>query len=248
MLPVLDNDTDPDGDILTVRAPADHQVRRPLSPIYGSTGFQIAVPADKAGTETFKYTVDDGRGLSATADVALQHRAAGGEHCPAAEAEPEHHALVVQAGKSVSQNILTDWIDPDGDDLFAVAATSSDPPDQVRIRPDGLLTFQDSGTAPGRKVLTVTVSDGQPTAEGKITVDVRAPGALPPIANADHVVAVAGADTVIAPLKNDSDPQGGALRLAQATPDAQSTATWVRTSRHSLSTPTRWVPTMCRTW
>ena len=56
------------------------------------------------------------------------------------------------------------------------------------VRPDGQLTFQDSGSAPGRKVLSVTVSDGQATSEGKITVDVRTPGALPPIANADQPV------------------------------------------------------------
>jgi hypothetical protein len=223
VLPVLDNDTDPDGDILTVRAAADLKSGA-LSPIYGSTGFQIAVPADQAGSETFKYTVDDGRGLSATADVALNIVPPGENTAP--RQKPNRNAmLVLQAGKSVTQNILTDWIDPDGDDLFAVAATSTDPLDQVRIRPDGQLTFQDSGSAPGRKVLSVTVSDGQATSEGKITVDVRSPGALPPIANADHVIAVAGADTVVTPLKNDSDPQGGVLRLAQATADAQSSAT-----------------------
>ena len=132
---------------------------------------------------------------------------------------------MVQSGKVVSQNILTDWIDPDGDDLFVVGAASSDPRDQVKVRPDGLLSFQDAGSEPGRKTVTVTVSDGRSTTDGKVTVDVRAPGALPPIANADHVVAVAGVDTVIAPLKNDSDPQGGALRLAQVTPDGNSTAT-----------------------
>ncbi|MET3172201.1 UNVERIFIED_ORG: hypothetical protein ABIB52_000025 [Arthrobacter sp. UYCu721] len=223
ILPVLDNDTDPDGDILTVRAQADMKSGS-LSPIYGATGFQIAVPADKTGTETFKYTVDDGRGLSGTADVALKIVPPGENSAP--RQKPNRNTtLVLQAGKSITQNILTDWIDPDGDDLFAVSATSQDPQDQVRIRPDGQLTFQDSGAAPGRKVLTVTVSDGQATTEGKITVDVRAAGALPPIANADHVIAVAGADTVITPLKNDSDPQGGVLRLAQATPDAQSSAT-----------------------
>ena len=32
--------------------------------------------------------------------------------------------------------------------------------------------------------------------------------------NADHVTAVVGQDLVIAPLKNDVDPNGGALRLA----------------------------------
>ncbi len=223
VLPVLDNDSDPDGDILTVRAAEDLESGF-LAPIYGSTGFQVSVPADKTGTETFKYTVDDGRGLSATADVAL-NIVPPGENTPPRQKPNRNTTLVLQSGKSVTQNILTDWIDPDGDDLFAVSATSADPLDLVRIRPDGQLTFQDSGAAPGRKVLSVTVSDGQSTAEGKVTVDVRAPGALPPVANADHVIAVAGADTVVTPLKNDSDPQGGVLRLAQATGDAQSSAT-----------------------
>ncbi|KUM37796.1 hypothetical protein AR539_07840 [Arthrobacter sp. EPSL27] len=223
ILPVLDNDTDPDGDILTVRAPEPIGSGL-LAPIYGSTGFQVSVPADKTGSETFKYSADDGRGLSASTDVTLNIIPAGENSAP--RQKPNRNTtLVVQSGKLVSQNILTDWIDPDGDDLYVVSAASSDPRDQVKARPDGLLSFQDSGSEPGRKVLTVTVSDGQSSTEGKITVDVRAPGALPPIANADHLVAVAGVDTVIAPLKNDSDPQGGALRLAQVTPDGNSTAT-----------------------
>ncbi|MDR6416164.1 Ig-like domain-containing protein [Pseudarthrobacter sulfonivorans] len=223
ILPVLDNDTDPDGDILTVRSP-DPIRSGVLAPIYGATGFQVSVPADKTGSETFKYTVDDGRGLTSSSNVTLNIIPPGENSAP--RQKPNRSTtLVVQAGKSVTQNILTDWIDPDGDDLYVVSATGSDPRDQVKVRPDGLLTFQDAGTEPGRKVVTLSVSDGQSTAEGKITVDVRAPGALPPIANADHVVAVAGVDTVIAPLKNDSDPQGGALRLAQVTPDGNSTAT-----------------------
>ncbi|WP_426998697.1 Ig-like domain-containing protein [Pseudarthrobacter sp. N5] len=223
ILPVLDNDTDPDGDVLTVRSP-DPIKSGLLAPIYGSTGFQVSVPEDKTGSETFKYTVDDGRGLSASADVTLTVVPAGENSAP--RPKPNRNtALVVQSGKLVSQNILTDWIDPDGDDLYVVSATSSDPRDQVKARPDGLLSFQDAGSEPGRKTVTVTVSDGRSSTEGKITVDVRAPGVLPPIANADHVLAVAGVDTVIAPLKNDTDPQGGALRLAQVTPDGNSSAT-----------------------
>ncbi|WP_104172634.1 Ig-like domain-containing protein [Arthrobacter sp. Y81] len=222
ILPVLDNDTDPDGDILTVRAP-DPIKSGLLAPIYGSTGFQVSVPADKTGSETFKYSVDDGRGLTAASDVTLNIIPPGENSAP--RQKPNRNTtLVVQAGKLVSQNILTDWTDPDGDDLYVVSATGSDPRDQVKARPDGLLSFQDAGSEPGRKVVTLTVSDGQSTAEGKVTVDVRAPGALPPTANADHIVAVAGVDTVIAPLKNDSDPQGGALRLAQVSPDGNSTA------------------------
>ena len=222
ILPVLDNDADADGDVLTVGV-GEPLKSGALSAVYGGTGFQIAVPAGASGSETFKYSVDDGRGGSGAADVDL--RIVPPEENRAPQPKPNrNNALVVQSGKIVSQFVLTDWRDPDGDDVFAVAASSSDPADQVRVRPDGLLTFQDSGAGPGRKTLNVKVSDGTLTTEGQISVDVRAPGALPPIANADHVVAVAGQDTVIAPLKNDTDPRGGALRLAQAQPDGQSTA------------------------
>nr|WP_321164509.1 Ig-like domain-containing protein [Arthrobacter sp. Soil763] len=223
ILPVLDNDTDPDGDILTVRSP-DPLKSGTLAPIYGATGFQVSVAAGKTGSETFKYTVDDGRGLSAGTDVTLNIVPPGQNTAP--KQKPNRNTtLVVQSGKAVSQNILPDWTDPDGDDLFVVGATGSDPRDQVKVRPDGLLSFQDSGSEPGRKLITVTVSDGRSTAEGKVAVEVRPAGALPPIANADHLVAVAGVNTVISPLKNDSDPLGGALRLAQVTPDGNSTAT-----------------------
>ncbi|MGF9647490.1 Ig-like domain-containing protein [Pseudarthrobacter oxydans] len=222
ILPVLDNDTDADGDILTVRAePIKSGV---LAPIYGSTGFQVSVPADRTGSETFQYTVDDGRGLSASSGVTLNIIPPGENSAP--RQKPNRNTtLVLQSGKTVSQNILPDWTDPDGDDLYVVGASGSDPRDQVKVRPDGLLSFQDFGSEPGRKTITVTVSDGQSTTDGQVTVDVRPPGALPPIANADHIVAVAGADTLVAPLKNDLDPQGGALRLAQVTPDGNSTAT-----------------------
>ncbi|MFI2565904.1 Ig-like domain-containing protein [Paenarthrobacter sp. NPDC018779] len=222
LLPVLDNDADSDGDVLTVSA-GEPLKSGALSAVYGGTGFQIAVPAGTTGSESFKYTVDDGRGGTASAEVDL--RIVPPEENNAPQPKPNRNTtLVVQSGKIANQYILTDWMDPDGDDLFAVSASSSDPADQVRIRPDGLLTFQDSGAGPGRKTINVTVSDGSLTTEGQISVDVRAAGALPPIANADHVVAVAGQDTVIAPLKNDTDPQGGTLRLAQAQPDGQSTA------------------------
>ncbi|SDW12134.1 Fibronectin type III domain-containing protein [Arthrobacter sp. cf158] len=222
ILPVLDNDADADGDVLTV-SNSEPLKSGALSAVYGGTGFQITVPAGTTGSERFKYTVDDGRDGTASAEVDL--RVVPSEENNAPQPKPNrNNALVVQSGKIASQYVLTDWIDPDGDDIFAVAVSSSDPADQVRIRPDGLLTFQDSGAGPGRKTLTVSISDGSLTTQGQISVDVRGAGALPPVANADHVVAVAGQDTVIAPLKNDTDPQGGTLRLAQAQPDEQSTA------------------------
>ncbi len=46
-------------------------------------------------------------------------------------------------------------------------------------------------------------------------MEVLARGSLPPVANPDHVSAVAGQDAVVSPLENDFDPAGSTLRLAR---------------------------------
>ena len=212
-LTILDNDSDPDGDVLTARLSGDGPGIGEVQGIYDSTGLQILVNGDASpGRHTFGYEVDDGRGGTDTARVAIDVRAEGSNLPP----EPKRKTtILVEQGREISQNILSDWIDPDGDDLFLVGADNSDDGDLVRTRPDGLLTFQDVGKTFGKKDVTVRVSDGSETTEGVVVFDVRPPGALPPLANADHFSATVGQEIQIAPLKNDQDPNGGELRLAK---------------------------------
>lgn len=215
VLSVLDNDSDPDGDVLTASTAGEGLRSGGLESIYGGSAFQVTVPADATpGTETFDYSAADGRGLSAGGKVTL-NVVGPDENRPPAFKRGDPTTLLVEQGKTVSQNILTDWADPDGDDLVLMSATADNQQDQVKVRRDGLLTFQDSGATAGKKNVTVTVWDGRATTTGKVVVNVQPPGALAPVVNADHVTAVAGQDLVIAPLKNDVDPNGGALRLAQ---------------------------------
>ncbi|MGM0929734.1 MAG: Ig-like domain-containing protein [Actinomycetota bacterium] len=212
-LTILDNDSDPDGDVLTARLSGDGPGIGEVQGIYDSTGLQILVNGDASpGRHTFGYEVDDGRGGTDTARVAIDVRAEGSNLPP----EPKRKTtILVEQGREISQNILSDWIDPDGDDLFLVGADNTTDGDLVRTRPDGLLTFQDVGKTFGKKDVTVRVSDGSETTENVVVFDVRPPGALPPLANADHFSATVGQEIQIAPLKNDQDPNGGELRLAK---------------------------------
>ncbi|MGP4032479.1 Ig-like domain-containing protein [Pseudarthrobacter sp. 1C304] len=215
ILSVLDNDSDPDGDVLTASVGGNGPQAGSLENIYGGTAFQVTVPADaKPGTETFAYNAADGRGLSAAGSITL-NVVGPDENKPPLFKRGEPTTMLVEQGKTVSQNILTDWTDPDGDDLVLMDAKADNDQDQVKVRRDGLLTYQDSGAAAGKKSVTVTVWDGRATTTGKVVINVQPPGALQPVVNADHVTAVVGQDLVIAPLKNDVDPNGGALRLAQ---------------------------------
>ncbi|WP_307081727.1 Ig-like domain-containing protein [Arthrobacter agilis] len=223
LLPVLDNDSDPDGDILTVTLQGDDPPVGTVQPVYDSTGLQIVVPADAApGRHSFQYRIDDGRGGTDTAAVQLDVRSDTANGAPSPKRATR---LTLEHGATITANILSDWEDPDGDDLFLRSATIGTEGDQVRTRDDGQLTYRDAGGTLGPKEITVQVSDGQDTAEGTVLLDVQPTGNVPPQANSDHITVAAGQDVVVAPLKNDLDPSGRGLRLTQVTPPETATVT-----------------------
>jgi hypothetical protein len=211
VLPVLANDTDPDGDLLTVTAEKPSDVVDSVAPVAGGTALQVSLPPEASGATAFTYTADDGRGGTAEATVRLAVRPYD------VNAPPEQRrrtTAVVEQGGQVTVPVLGDWLDPDGDDLVLVAASATTG-DTVRFRADGSVTFIDAGTQVGRKEVTLQVSDGRETAQGTLVVDVRPAGQLPPVAVTDHVEATAGAAVTVKPLANDTDPNGDPLRLSR---------------------------------
>ena len=211
ILPVLFNDSDPDGDVLTVSPPGVDPVMGTVQSIYGGTGLQINVPAEKSGAGPFSYTVNDGRSGTAKGDVNVRIVPPSENSAP----KPMRDSpMVVELGQTMSQNVLTDWIDPDGDDIFLTGAVSDDESAVIKTSPDGELKYTDDGEEAGAKTMTVTVSDGVDSTEKKIKVNVKTGGSVPPVANADFFRAVVDQPIVLAPLRNDQDPSGGALRLA----------------------------------
>ncbi len=215
ILTILDNDTDPDGDLLKARLSGDAPEGLSVQPVYDGGGLQVVVPEDAAaGRQQFTYEVGDGRGGKATATATVQIKDAESNEAP----KPKRATtILVEEGKSVSQNILSNWTDPDGDDLFLVGAEPTDVGDQVRSRYDGMLTFRDIGKSLGPKEVRIEVSDGRESTSGVVTMDVRAAGVLPPVVNFDHVTSTVGQQTEISPLSNDIDATGGELRLAKVT-------------------------------
>lgn len=217
ILPVLFNDSDPDGDVLTVEAPAVNPSVGTVQSIYGGTGLQINVPDGQSGSGQFGYLANDGRGGTARAEVNVRV-------VPLSENTPPRQmrdsTMVVELGQTMSQNVLTDWIDPDGDDIFLTDAVSDDKSAVIKTSPDGELKYTDDGEKAGPKTMTITVSDGQRTVAKQLKVNVRTAGTVPPVANADFFRAVAGQAIVLSPLKNDQDPAGGKLRLASVSKPA----------------------------
>lgn len=204
VLPVLDNDSDPDGDILTVLGPPELAVGQ-LALVRGGTTLQVTLPGDAPRQLTFDYTVSDGRGGRATARVTLTvlpaDQAAANQ--PPVLRPGHDKPIDVPLGGREQRRILLDWTDPDGDDLILVKATAPGD-DEVTFAPDGTLTYTDVGTTPGRKEIELEVSDGMATTRGVLVVNARRPADVAPVANGDYVSAAVGADVVVRPMLNDT--------------------------------------------
>lgn len=212
VLPVVRNDTDPDGDVLTVALKGEQPALGTVSTIRGGTQLQITMAEDASGTGTFTYEVDDGRGGQDTATVTLTVHAPEANKPP----QPADQSLTqvqVRSGKSVSLNVLPYWQDPEGD-AFYLADATMEPEDVVTFRPDGLVTIDDAGLATGTKQVSLTFRDEQgATAEGVLEVEAVESSDLAPVTTADHIQVTTGSRGSIRPLANDINPAGGDLEL-----------------------------------
>ncbi|MFD6175602.1 MULTISPECIES: Ig-like domain-containing protein [unclassified Isoptericola] len=212
VLDVLNNDLDPDGDVITASLAGDQPEGMTVQEVLGGAALQAVVPEGATGTVHFPYVVTDGRGGHAEADVSLRVVPWSENEAPEQRGEP---VLTVPQGGKGEIRVLSYFRDPDGDDLLLGTASSAVKGDEVRTSPDGTVEFRDDGKTTGRKKVALTVNDGQgKSAEGTLWVDVVGATQKPPVAVGDHVVVTAGQPVTVEPLKNDSDPNGDDLRLS----------------------------------
>lgn len=210
ILPVLNNDSDPDGDFLTA-TPASQTPLGELSVSRDGSALQISVPTGASGASTFEYEVSDGRGGTAKATVTLKVRSAEENSAPVQSVVP---SISLGTGRKATINALTSWHDPDGDPFFLERAVApSGISAQTHI--NGSIDLSEIGHGPGKDSVQIFVSDGRDTSQGEISVSVRDSGNEPPVANPDHVVVRQGSSITVSPLRNDTDPNGDTLRLVQ---------------------------------
>ncbi|MGY1551469.1 Ig-like domain-containing protein [Microbacterium sp. A588] len=212
LLPVLDNDNDSDGDVLVASLIQDQPSIGTVQQIQNGGALQIAVAENASGSASFAYEVDDGRGGKDTATVTLSVHDSTKNGAP----KPKRQTtLAVESGGTLSYNILPDWIDPDGDDIYLKDVVPAEG-DEVDFTTDGQITYRAVASPQGRKEIQVIVADGQQkTATSTIILDVRPPGSTDPKTNADHVVTRIGEQVTVAPLANDTSTSREPLRLAR---------------------------------
>lgn len=211
-LPVIVNDTDPDGDVL-VAAPTTQAAWAEVVQVRDGAALQARVRPEATGTSTFTYELSDG-GASDTASVTLSVHPWEVNEGPR---QLRVSSLILGQGARGTVNVSGDWIDPDGDPAYLESVAFPAGLD-VGWRADGTITVRDLGQGTGVHELTVTYSDGSKTSEGVLRVDVRGAENIAPVANGDHLVVSQGQTAQLDPRLNDTDPNGDSLRVASVSP------------------------------
>lgn len=210
ILPVLWNDSDPDGDVLTAQ-PTSQPSFGEVSVARDGGALQIAVAADARGTQTFDYQVSDGRGGLAQASVTLSVRDDSVNKAPVQHKVP-HVSLTVASQARIQT--LSDWYDPDGDPFFLEKAISP-AGIQTRLHDNGSLDIAEVGHGPGKDTVELYVSDGREVGQGSLELTINTDGDLPPVANSDFVTLRLGESILFDATANDTDPNADPLRVIQ---------------------------------
>ncbi|MDP9026662.1 MAG: Ig-like domain-containing protein, partial [Actinomycetota bacterium] len=121
ILPVLANDTDPDGDVLTIsKVGSIPSFVGTLDLIDGGRALQFT-PSPGATSASFRYTVIDGR-PGGVAEALVTVRVVPND-VNTAPVSLRTTSISVELGGTIKYNTLVDWMDPDGDDVYLNSAS-----------------------------------------------------------------------------------------------------------------------------
>jgi hypothetical protein len=162
---VLANDSDPDGDpltIISVTQPGSGSVRAELG------GFLSYEPrAGFSGVDTFTYTISDGDGGNASANVHVLVNAVVNQ-APVARDD----SAVTLESTAVSIDVLANDFDPEGNAL-TITAVGEAANGVISVESDGTLTYVPNRRFKGEDQFTYSVSDGNTISVANVTVQVQ---------------------------------------------------------------------------
>ena len=204
---VLANDTDVDGDTLTI-ASVTQGAHGTVT--FASPNATYTPATNFNGTDSFTYSVSDGHGGTATGTVAVTVTHLN--QPPVANTD----TLTTPENQAGSVNVLANDTDVDGDTLSVTAHTNG--AHGVVAFTGGTATYSPAANFNGADAFTYTISDGHGgTATGTVNVTVTHVNQPPVAANDAFGTPESTALTIAAAtgvLANDSDPDGDTLTAA----------------------------------
>ena len=213
---VLANDTDADGDSLTIVS-----VTQGAHGTVTITSGGVTYTHDGSATssDSFTYTVSDGNGGSAIGVVSMTI-GTGANNLPV----PVDDSSNADSGASVSIYVLANDTDADGDTLTLVSVTQGSY-GTVTITSGGG-TYTHDGSATSSDSFTYAVSDGNGgTATGTVFITIGNSTNNIPVAVSDACNVVIGGTSEIDVLANDTDADGDTLTIISVTQASHGTVT-----------------------
>ena len=242
---VLANDSDPNGDVLTITA-SDSPSANGGSTVINNNG----TPADPSddfidytsaatfkGSDTFTYTISDGNGGTDTATVTVTVNNAP----PVANDD----AVSTNTDTAVAVNVLANDTDANGDTLTITAVTSptanggtavlnnnGTPADPT----DDFIDYTPPAGFAGSDTFTYTIDDGDGgTDSATVTVTVNNAA---PVANDDAVSTNTDTAVAVNVLANDTDANGDTLTITAVTSPTANGGTAVLNNNGTPADPT----------
>jgi hypothetical protein len=161
------------------------------------------------GIDTFTYTVTDKFGAQSTGTVSVSVDGT-------APVEAQSTTAWTGANTPLNVTVLNLATDASGTAL-TVSGVTQGAHGSVTLNADGTVTYTPSSGFCGNDTFTYTVTDGQDTATGTITVTI---GPTAPIVVGTSVTTAVGTSVNIAVLSLASDPNGDALSVSSVTQGA----------------------------
>ncbi|KIN69800.1 putative hemagglutinin/hemolysin-related protein [Sulfitobacter donghicola DSW-25 = KCTC 12864 = JCM 14565] len=204
---VLDNDSDPDSDPLTVTEATSPDGTVTIN---DDGTIEFTPNPDFNGDATIEYTITDGNGGFDTAEVVVTVNPVNDG--PLAEDD----AAETDENTPVTVSVLDNDSDPEGDPIEVVEATS--PNGEVVINDDGTITFTPDEGFTGEAVVNYTISDGDLTDPAVVFITVNEDDEnFAPVATDDTATTEEETPVTIAVLENDTDPEDDPLTITEAT-------------------------------
>ncbi len=213
---VLNNDTDEDGDTLSISDFQNPSANGGTVVSPGDGTFTYTSAADFAGQDTFTYLVSDGNGGTATATVTMNVSA---NPPPTVVGD----AATVDEGASVNIDVLSNDSDDNGLDPTTLTVTTQPAYGSVVVQPNGSIDYTHNGSETLSDSFTYTIRDllgavsSPATATVTVTPQNDTPAATPQAVTSAEDTAVAitlsGSDAEDDPLTYTviGQPTHGAL-------------------------------------
>lgn len=225
----LDNDTDPDGDPLTITA-----ITQPTNgvAVFDERTGEVTYNPDAGfnGIDRIEYTITDGNGNTDTAVIEIT--VGTGNEAPTAVDDTASTPVDTPVVITPASNDT----DPNGDPLTVTSITTPTNGTATLDPTTGEVTYTPNPGFEGTDTIEYTIDDGNGgTDTGTITVTVAEN--TPPVAVDDAVETAPGTPVTILPLVNDTDADGDPLTLTGVTTPANGTVTFDPTTGEVTYTP-----------